>query len=112
MRRFTALGVIALTATLGLCGVAPAADGVTVQLSLKDHAFTPAEPTVEAGKPITIEITNADPIPAEFESKQLRVEKLVVAGGKITVQVRPLTPGRYKFFDDQHQGTEGFLVVK
>ena len=112
MLRSVSLGVIALTATLGLCGVAAAAEGVTVQLTLKDHAFSPAEPTVDAGKPITIEITNADPTPAEFESKQLRVEKLLVAGGKISVQVRPLTAGRYKFFDDQHQGTEGFLVVK
>jgi hypothetical protein len=51
--------------------------------------------------------------PAEFESKPLRVEKAVPAGGKITLQVRPLTPGRYRFFDDYHEATaEGFLVVQ
>ena len=33
--------------------------------------------------------------------------------GKIAVQIRPLGPGRYRFFDDYHEDTtEGFLIVK
>jgi hypothetical protein len=40
-----------------------------------------------------IEVTNLDPTPSEFESKTLRVEKVVPGGGKISVQVRPLSPG-------------------
>lgn len=55
----------------------------------------------------------SDSTPAEFESKTLRVEKVVPAGGKITVRVRALQPGRYRFFDDYHEDTtEGFLIVK
>ena len=51
--------------------------------------------------------------PSEFESKTLRVEKVVPAGGKISIQVRPLSAGRYRFFDDYHEDTtEGFLIVK
>ena len=43
----------------------------------------------------------------------MRVEKLVAANGKITLQVRALAAGRYRFFDDYHEDTtEGFLVVK
>jgi hypothetical protein len=43
----------------------------------------------------------------------LRVEKVVPGGGKITVQVRALAPGRYRFFDDYHESTtEGFLVTQ
>ena len=59
-------------------------------------------------------MNNLDPTPAEFESKSLRVEKVVPGGGKITLQVRPTdSPGRYRFFDDYHEDTtEGFLVVK
>jgi plastocyanin len=90
-----------------------AEDAATVHLSLKDHRFEPAEPHAPAGKPITIEIRNLDGTPAEFESKTLRVEKVVVGGGKITLNVRALTPGRYRFYDDYHEDTtEGFLVVK
>ena len=48
-----------------------------------------------------------------IRSKPLRVEKVVAAGGKITVQVRRAAAGRYRFFDDYHEATtEGFLVVK
>ena len=57
--------------------------------------------------------SNLDATPAEFESKTLRVEKVVAAGGKITVQIRPLAAGRYRFFDDYHEDTtEGFLNVQ
>ncbi|THD46865.1 MAG: cupredoxin domain-containing protein, partial [Bradyrhizobium sp.] len=84
-----------------------------LQLSLKDHHFQPAEPTAAAGKPIEIEVTNLDPTPAEFESKALRFEKVVAGGGKITVQVRALTPGRYRFYDDYHEATTvGYLVIQ
>jgi hypothetical protein len=93
--------------------VAVADDSAKVSVTLKDHRFSPAEPTAPAGKPILIEVTNLDSTPSEFESKTLRVEKVVPGGGKITVQVRPLSAGRYRFFDDYHEDTtEGFLVVK
>lgn len=92
---------------------ARAEDAAAVHLSLKDHRFAPAEPRAPAGKPLTIEIKNLDATPAEFESKSLRVEKVVAAGGTITVQVRPLAAGRYRFFDDYHEDTtEGFLNVQ
>jgi hypothetical protein len=103
--------VVALLAFGASPGVAE--DAATVRISLKDHRFNPAEPTAPANKPLTIEVTNLDPTPAEFESKTLRVEKVVAGGGKITMQVRALAPGRYRFFDDEHEDTtEGFLVVQ
>jgi hypothetical protein len=94
-------------------GTASYAANAVVTLTLKDHKFAPAEPSAPANTPITIEVTNQDPTPSEFESKTLRVEKVVAAGGKITLQVRALPPGRYRFFDDYHEDTtEGFLNVK
>ena len=100
---------------LGLLLAMPAAraeDAVTVNLSLKDHRFQPAELHAPAGKPITIIVKNLDPAPAEFESNMLRVEKVVTGGGTITLRIRPLEPGRYRFFDDFHPETQGYLVVK
>jgi plastocyanin len=91
---------------------ARADDSTIVHISLKDHRFSPAEPTAPAGKPITIEVTNQDSTPSEFESKTLRVEKIAPAGAKITLQIRALAPGKYRFFDDYHEDTtEGFLIV-
>ena len=73
-----------------------------VVLTLKDHHFTPSEVTVPAGERFRIEVQNQDATPAEFESNDLRVEKIVVPGGKIVVTAGPLKPGTYKFFDDYH----------
>jgi Cupredoxin-like domain len=108
------------TVSLGLAivigvgaSLAVADESARVSVTLKDHKFSPAEPTAPAGKPITIDVSNLDSTPSEFESKTLRVEKVVPGGGKIAVQIRPLAPGRYRFFDDYHEDTtEGFLIVK
>jgi len=71
-----------------------------VRLSIKDHRFQPTEPRAPAGKPITIEIRNLDPTPAEFESKNLARRESGRRRRAITVQIRPLAAGRYRFFDD------------
>jgi len=108
-----AIGLLAAAASVAWAPIARAEDAATVHLSLKDHRFQPADVRAPAGKPITIVISNLDPTPAEFESKTLRVEKVVAGGGTITVQIRPLAAGRYRFFDDYHEDTtEGFLNVQ
>lgn len=100
-----------LVSLFGLTHAAQA--GTAVHLTLKDHRFAPALVTVAAGQPVTIEISNLDPTPAEIESKTLRFEKIVAGNSRITVQVRALSPGRYRFFDDYHEDTtEGFLVAQ
>ena len=106
-----ALGVLAL-GLLALTPVLKAEDAVTLNIAMKDHKFQPAELHAPAGKPIMIVVKNLDPAPAEFESNMLRVEKVVTGGGTITMRIRPLDPGRYRFFDDFHPSTEGYLVVK
>jgi hypothetical protein len=113
VRRFSTLAAgLALGLTVHALS-SLAQEAAKVSLTLKDHKFWPAEPTAPAGRPIVIEVANQDTTPAEFESKALRVEKVVPGGGTITVQVRPLSPGRYRFFDDYHESTtEGFLVTQ
>lgn len=73
-----------------------------VRLVLQDHRFQPDQVTVPAGQRFRIEVTNRDATPAEFESTDLRVEKIIVAGGTITVAAGPLKPGTYRFVDDYH----------
>ena len=95
------------SALLVMVPAARAEDAVTVNISMKDHRFQPAELHAPAGKPIMIVVKNLDPAPAEFESNMLRVEKVVTGGGTITMRIRPLEPGRYRFFDDFHPGNAG-----
>ena len=115
-RKFiTRLGIGMAALALALSVSLPAAmaeETVTVHISMKNHRFAPAELHAPAGKAIVIVVKNLDSTPAEFESQMLRVEKVVTGGGTITLRIRPLEPGRYRFFDDFHQETEGYLVVK
>lgn len=101
--KWLALPLATSGALLAGAAVALAADAVT--LTLKDHQFVPSELRVPAGERFRIEVENKDATPAEFESSDLRVEKIVVPGGKIAVMVGPLKPGIYKFFDDYHPDT-------
>jgi hypothetical protein len=112
-RRIIALSLALLWGQHAFSPGAFAQETASVKLTLKNHRFEPSEPHAPANKPFTIEVTNLDGTPAEFESKTLRVEKVVAAGGTITVQMRALAPGRYRFFDDYHEDTaEGFLVIQ
>jgi hypothetical protein len=112
--RIVSAAALGLALVIGIgSALAVADEAARVSVTLKDHRFSPAEPTAPAGKPIIIDVSNLDSTPSEFESKTLRVEKVVPGGGKIAVQIRPLSPGRYRFFDDYHEDTtEGFLIVK
>jgi len=82
-------------------------------IAIKEHRFNPAEITVPAGKRIKLVIDNQDATPEEFESKTLRVEKIVPGNTKGTVTVGPLKLGSYSFFGEFHEATaQGKLHAK
>jgi len=97
-----------------LMPVAPAMaqQSVSVSISVKNHRFQPAELSAPANVPILLHVKNLDATPMEFESVTLRVEKVVTGKGEGVIRLRPLAPGRYNFFDDFHQETNGVLVVR
>jgi plastocyanin len=90
---------------------ASAEDTATLSITLKNHKFDPAELHAPPGTPIDIKVKNLNDIVSEFESDDLHFEKIVPVGNEATVHVRPQQPGRYKFFDDFHHDTQGYLVV-
>jgi hypothetical protein len=82
-------------------------------LTIKDHRFQPTEIEIPAGKKIELIVKNEDPTPEEFESIELRREKVVAGGQQITVYIGPLKPGRYEFFGDFNPTTaRGHIVAK
>ena len=81
------------------------------RLTLKDRRFEPAEVQVPAGQHVVLMVRNADAAPAEFESKELGVERIISAGRESTIRVGPLAPGRYAFFDEFHPEATGTVVV-
>jgi hypothetical protein len=84
-----------------------------IVLDITDHKFAPAEFSVPANQKFQIRVTNHDSTPAEFESHDLKVEKVVVPGGTVTVTAGPLKPGTYQFFDDYHpDDAHGVVTAK
>ena len=100
-------------ACLGTAAVlsAMAADNPPVQIDIKAQAFVPAEIHVPAGAKVQLHVVNHDDLPAEFESTDLSREIVVPAHRDVKVYIGPLDPGRYRFFNDFHQESEGYVVV-
>jgi hypothetical protein len=106
-----AIGIIAGLSWAGLSVHAQEAT-VSIQISIKDHRFQPAEIHAAANKPIILKIKNLDATPMEFESVTLRVEKVVTGNSEGVIRLRALSPGRYEFFDDFHPESRGALVAQ
>src|ERR1700760_3844012 len=84
---------------------AVADDPMTIDVTLKDHRFTPSEIHVPTGKQTVLRIKNEDVTADEFDSSALKVEKIVPANGSALVRLRPLGPGRYPFMGEFHPDT-------
>jgi uncharacterized protein (DUF58 family) len=100
---------LAATAALTTGGAALAQDALSI--TIKDHKFQPAELKVPANKRISLTVINDDPTPEEFESKPLKVEKVIPGKSKATVQFGPLKPGKYKFEGEFNSKTAQGVVI-
>jgi hypothetical protein len=76
-----------------------------ILVQIKDHRFQPEIIEVAANQKFKLLVENLDKTLEEFESNDLRKEKLVGGGKKVIIIIGPLKPGEYKFFGDFHQKT-------
>ena len=83
------------------------------ELIIKDHRFHPDQLTITANHKVVLNIKNQDDSVEEFESFDLKREKLVPAHGQILVNIGPLSAGEYKFFGEFNQATaQGIIKVQ
>lgn len=80
-------------------------------LTIRNQTFMPATLAIPANRAVTIQVTNQDQLPAEFESYDLKREKVIPGRSRVPVFVGPLKPGVYGFFNDFHPASTGRLVV-
>jgi hypothetical protein len=79
----------------------------------KDGRLFPATLEVPAGVRFKIVIRNEGRDAIEFESRQLRKEKVLTAGAQSFVVIAPLKPGEYDYFDEFHADTaKGRIIAK
>jgi curli biogenesis system outer membrane secretion channel CsgG len=110
MRKLTLAAICAIA----MLPVSPsqAQQATEVQVSYSNGQFQPSELRAPADKPIAVRVKNLDAKAMEFESKSLRVEKVVAGKSEGVINVRALKPGRYEFYDDFNEKARGALVVQ
>ncbi len=88
-------------------------DMPTFKLLMKDGHFFPETLEVPANTRFRLELKNEGPGATEFESLELKKEKVLAPGVTSNLVFFPLKPGSYKFFDDFHPTTaQGRIVAK
>lgn len=87
------------------------ASDTQIDIALTDAGFEPAQISVPAGTPFTLRFRNRTNMAAEVESRDMRFEKLVAAGGEIVVKVRPVGAGTHEFYNEFKEDTVRGSVV-
>lgn len=115
MRRRDLLPALVLPAmALGLPLAATpthAADEPTFRIEFRDGVITPLRLEVPAKTRFRLELVNHGTSAAEFESLELRKEKVLAPGVETVMVIRTLDPGEYSFFDDFHPGSPPAVLV-
>jgi hypothetical protein len=99
--------------TLSLVYVKASDDIFQIDIDIRNHRFEPSVFDAPVGRRLKLVIHNKDDTIEEFESFDLKREKIVPANGQVNIILAPLEEGRYEFFGDFNQETaRGVLNVK
>jgi hypothetical protein len=108
-RRWAAFALGA--AVLIAAGISRAEDDPVFRIEFNDGKVTPQRLEVPAKRRFKLELHNVGTSPAEFESKELRKEKVLAPGASSTLVIRTLDPGEYDFFDDFHPDAPPAVLI-
>jgi hypothetical protein len=113
-RMARAVGGTMLLAAFALHPRPSAAEGpVSIQVTIRDHVFTPSEIVVPAHQRAVLIVRNEDATAEEFDSPDLRIEKVIAGHDSGTLRLHELDPGRYSFVGEYHSETaKGVVVAK
>lgn len=110
MVRSTYAAVVLLTVLATPAGAA-AAELRTFAITLAAGRIEPARLEVPAKTRVKLVLRNAGGGAAEFEGRDVRVEKVLAPGAESFVMLPPLAPGTYRFFDEFHPDAPDMLIV-
>lgn len=109
--RRAAAAIVVIAALAHVPVTAQAADEATFRIEFNDGVVNPRRLEVPANTRIVLELVNVGKTPAEFESLELRKEKVLAPGSSSSLVLRTLDPGEYQFFDDFHPDSPPALLV-
>jgi len=114
MRRLAmalALGVAAMAAPARIAGAQPASGPGEVLLTIEKNRFDPEEIRVKAGAPFVLVVTNKDGAPEEFESHDLKIERVIAPGKTARFRIPALKAGSYSFVGEYHEKTAKGRII-
>ena len=91
--------------------VARAEEMPTFRLTIRQVHFIPEAMEVPAGRKFRLLLKNEGPGPEEFESAELRKEKVLAEGAESFLIFQPLAPGSYPFFGEFHPSTARGRII-
>ena len=110
-RRLLLVGLAATAALLAAATYGRSEEDPIFRIEFKDGVVTPLRLEVPAKRRFKLELHNLGQTPAEFESRELRKEKVLAPGTSSTLVIRTLDPGEYEFFDDFHLDAPPAVLV-
>jgi len=82
-------------------------------LVIQSHRFQRETLRVPAEQRVKLVIDNRDASPEEFESHDLRREKVIPGNSQASLWLGPLPKGEYQFYGEFHQSTaQGKLIAE
>lgn len=108
------LGLVALACLPSIVTLSAQADDLpTYQLVIRAGRFAPDVLEVPANTKFRLRIRNEGPDAEEFESAELRKEKVLAPGAESFLIFQPLKAGSYPFFGEFHpQTAQGRIVAR
>jgi len=103
--------LVGMAIVLSLAHFARADDDPVFRIEFKDGVVSPRRLEVPANRRFSLELHNLGETPAEFESRELRKEKVLAPGTTSVLVIRTLEPGQYDFFDDFHPDAPPAVLV-
>lgn len=90
-----------------------AGDDPVFTIAFKDGAVSPPRLEVPANRRFQLKLVNDGYTPAEFESNELRKEKILAPRTTSILVFKTIEPGEYPFFDDFHpDAPKAVLIAK
>lgn len=105
--------LVQIVLSMGLALTAMAATaGQSYHLTITTDGFVPQELTIPAQEQVKVMVENSMARPAEIESAEFNMEKVIPGHTTLSVYIGPLETGRYTFFNEFAQGVTGRLIVQ
>ncbi|MBL6664361.1 MAG: cupredoxin domain-containing protein [Rickettsiales bacterium] len=81
--------------------------------TIKNHKFSPEVIEVKADEKFILLVNNQDETIEEFESHDLRIEKIIGGNKSAKFKIKALKKGEYEFVGEFHEKTaKGKIVAK